>query len=390
MKAKNLLLMATMLLSGLSGFAQTSNKCGDNLYWSYDSSTKQLIITGTGDMYNYLSAFDSPWESNYQNITSLSLPDGITSIGDYAFCYCKITSLTIPESITSIGRNAFLYCSSLTTVNFNAINCTNMSVGGILGTPFDYCGALSTLNIGDKVKNIPIYAFYQCASITSLTIGNSVTSIGGQAFQYCTGITSLTIPNSVTKIGSSAFQGCSGLISLTIGNSVTLIDDYAFDSCSGLTSLTIPKSVTLIGEGAFSSSTFTQITSNPTTPPTIYKYTFANATKDIPVKIPCDHVNDYKTAQYWEDFTNYQCISTGIKENKIQKFQIYPNPAKDEIFIRSASHVKKVEIYSLAGALRLTDNNFSGKISIASLSQGVYMVKVFTDTGLVVSKVVKE
>jgi uncharacterized repeat protein (TIGR02543 family) len=162
--------------------------------------------------------------------------------------------LTIPNSVTSIGSYAFRNCSRLTTVNFNAVNCTQM--GSSDYPAFSGCTALATLNIGSGVTRIPDYAFYYCRGLTgALTIPNSVTSIGSYAFYGCSGLTgALTIPNSVTSIGPSAFPGCSGLTgTLTIGNSVTSIGERAFYNCNGLTgALTIPNSVTSIGNYAFS------------------------------------------------------------------------------------------------------------------------------------------
>ena len=111
---------------------------------------------------------------------------------------------------------------------------------------------MSTVTIGENVKNIPDYAFYGCKGLTSITIPNSVTSIGRYAFDGCTGLTSIEIGNSVTSIGYCAFDNCTGLTSITIPNSVTSIGENAFRDCNRLTSIEIPNSVTSIGQGAFS------------------------------------------------------------------------------------------------------------------------------------------
>ena len=113
-----------------------------------------------------------------------------------------MTSVTIPNSVTSIGDGAFSDCRGLTSVT-----------------------------IPNSVTSIGEYAFLGCSGLTSVTIPNSVTSIGGAAFYDCSGLTSVTIPNSVTSIGGGAFRGCSGLTSVTIPNSVTSIGDKAFWNC---------------------------------------------------------------------------------------------------------------------------------------------------------------
>lgn len=135
----------------------------------------------------------------------VTIPDGVTSIGDFAFCDCgKLTSVNIPDSVTSIGG----------------------------------------------------YAFQDCSSLTSVTIPDSVTSIGYRAFDGCYNLTSVTIPDSVTEIGDSAFSFCYGLTSITVPDSVTSIGNGAFKYCSGLTRITIPDSVTSIGHRAFSGCGF--------------------------------------------------------------------------------------------------------------------------------------
>ena len=168
-------------------------------------------------------------------LSSVTIPNTITSIGSDSFYECAgLTEITIPNSVTSIGERAF--CSTgLTTVNFNATNCTTM--GSNNGLVFALCTSLSTLSIGNNVTNIPARAFYNCSGLTEVTIPNSVTSIGESAFRDCSGLTSVTIGNSVTSIGNLAFLQCGSLTSITIPNSVTSIGTSAFQNCSGLTTV---------------------------------------------------------------------------------------------------------------------------------------------------------
>ena len=183
------------------------------------------------------------------------IPEGITSIGDYAFQYSDITSVTIPQSVTSIGNGAFYGCGGLESIvveNGNTVYDSRNNCNAIIET------ASNTLILGSNnavipegVTSIGYGAFLQCTGLTSVTIPNSVTEIGERAFYYCTGLTSVTIPNSVTKIGEYAFTNCRGLTSVTIPNGVTEIGDYVFVYCTGLTSVTIPNSVTKIGKRAF-------------------------------------------------------------------------------------------------------------------------------------------
>ena len=201
------------------------------------------------------------------SLTSVTIPDSVTNIGNYAFNGCtSLTSVTIPNSVTSIGDSAFSNCTSLTSVTIpdtvtsigNAFyNCTSLTSVTIpdsvtsIGSAFYNCTSLTSVTIPDSVTSIGSSAFSGCTSLTSVTIPNSVTSIGDYVFKNCTSLTNITIPDSVTRIGKYAFENCTSLTSVTIPDSVISIGDYAFSSCTSLTSVTIPDNVTSIGNSAF-------------------------------------------------------------------------------------------------------------------------------------------
>ena len=188
------------------------------------------------------------------NLTSVTIPDSVTSIGNYAFYDCSsLTSVTIPNSVTSIGYGAFHNCSGLTSPLYNDIFFVRMPTS---------CSGVYTIPKG--IKQIGASAFEDCSSLTSVTIPNSVTSIGNGAFEGCSGLTSITIPNSVTTIGGGVFYGCQNLITVLLSENITSLPTYArpyeymsasqlgfFEGCSGLTSVTIGNSVTSIGSSAF-------------------------------------------------------------------------------------------------------------------------------------------
>ncbi len=221
---------------------------------------------------------------------SFSIPNSVTSIGDYAFYDCRgLTSIEIPNSVTSIGDFAFSDCSSLTSI------AIPNSVTSIEKATFFNCRSLTSIAIPNSITSIGDHAFSRCNSLTSIEIPNSVTSIGNSAFYDCSGLTSIEIPNSVTSIGNSTFSGCSGLTSIEIPNSVTSIGDYAFRGCAGLTSIEIPNSVTSIGDYAFSDCrSLTSIAiSNSVTSIGDYAFRYCSSLTSIEIPNSVTSIGDY-------------------------------------------------------------------------------------------------
>ncbi len=212
--------------------------------------------------------------------SATTIPNSVTSIGDWAFSGCPLTSITFPNSVISIGDWTFSHCTSLTSVTIPN------SVTSIGNNAFYGCTSLTSVTIPNSVTSIGGSAFSECSSLASVTIPNSVTSIGGSTFQYCTSLTSVTIPNSVTSIGASAFSGCSSLASVTIPNSVTSIEGGAFQNCSSLTSVTIPNSVTSIEYGTFQYCTSLTSVTIPNSVTSIGWYAFSNCFSLTSVTIP--------------------------------------------------------------------------------------------------------
>ena len=214
-----------------------------------------------------------------QNITEI-IDGGYPGKSVGAFAKSNITSIIIPNSVTSIGEFAFRESNSLTSIT-----------------------------IPNSVTSIGKFAFANCSNLSSVTIPDSMTSIGDDVFTACTSLTSVTIPNSVTSIGSSAFQYCSSLTSVTIPESVTSIGHNAFSGCSGLTSVTIPNSVTSVGRAFCANCTnLTSVTVLPVVPPRItnlqYVAIFNNCTSLEHIYVPFESVNAYKAAEEWSTYAD--------------------------------------------------------------------------------------
>lgn len=190
---------------------------------------------------------------NNEPLYEIIIPDTIIKINSYIFYKNQMTSVIIPESVTSIGDYAFRYCTSLTSVTIPD------SVTVIGSQAFRNCSKLTSINIPNSVTRIGEYVFSSCTSLTSITIPDNVKAIYGYAFYWCTGLINIVIPDSVTSIGSNAFSNCTSLTSVIIGNGITSIESQAFNYCSSLTEMTILAETppTLSNINAISSATTT-------------------------------------------------------------------------------------------------------------------------------------
>lgn len=234
-----------IMLFALSANAlELTGQCGENVYWIFDNSTGELVVSGAGPMTDY-ELFDDDNPFSFKDIRSVVIGDGVTSIGDYTFSYEKgITSVIIPESVTSIGDYAFIGCEKLESLT---IPDSVISIGD---AAFWGCEKLESLTIPDSVISIGDSAFQDCENITSITLGSNIETIGEEAFYRCKKLERITIPDSVISIGHSAFSYCPNLADVAIGKGVVSVDDFAFAGCN-LKSITIPDNVAYIGTAVF-------------------------------------------------------------------------------------------------------------------------------------------
>ncbi|MBR2914015.1 MAG: leucine-rich repeat domain-containing protein, partial [Oscillospiraceae bacterium] len=286
-------------------------RCGEDLDWALDSDGT-LTIKGKGAMYDWESG-KAPWYEQRASITAVVLPDGLTSIGNYAFQgMTNLESITLPEGLTTIGENAFSVCTGLkevefpeglTTIGVRAFfntSLTKVSIPASMteigsrafsltvklaeievaeGNP-NYCSVDGILFNKDKTELVfyppakegTAYATpdsvtslhanaFDYSKLTDITLNEGLTIIGTSAFLHCKALTNVTLPESLIQIDTQAFYGCEGLESITFPEGLKVIKKEAFFNCNALTSVHIPQNVTSIEVGAFSyASSLSEIT----------------------------------------------------------------------------------------------------------------------------------
>ena len=218
------MILAAVLLVCLAPAAfAASGTCGSGVRWSYDADTGALVISGSGEMYDYGDMVSAPWNEYTDSITSITVESGVTSIGAGAFSKCSAaTELTMADTVRKIGSWAFHYCVSL-----------------------------ESLDISAAVTEIGSWAFSLCRAAESVTLPRGLTAIGTGAFAYCGSLKEIEIPSTVAEIGGWAFSSCFALTSAKLPAGIPAVGNGTFANCGALTQVTIPASVTVIGSSAF-------------------------------------------------------------------------------------------------------------------------------------------
>jgi hypothetical protein len=245
---------AITALAADDGMSGNCGKTGDNVTYvltqNNDDTTNPtytLTIKGNGAMADFKESDNverAPWIAQKEKITAVTIENGVTYVGAYAFDHCKkLTQITIQAQLNSIGKGAFCDCEGLTSIE---IPKTVTSIGI---SAFSGCKGLSNIEIPETVVSIGGAAFNGCTGLTSIKIPATVTSIEEYTFNGCSELKNVEIPRDIVSIGKCAFSECGKLESIEIPQSVTSIGEYAFSSCKTLASIKIPAKVTSISTG---------------------------------------------------------------------------------------------------------------------------------------------
>lgn len=242
-----------------------------------DPSTYTLTIRGSGAMEDYLMSGHQPWRSFRDQITSVVVSPGVTSIGNLAFTrFSKLIHVDIADSVVSIGEGVFSECDSLTNIT------VPQSVTYIGVNAFNSCTNLSSITLStNNITSIRSHTFSGCSKLSSIVIPDGVTSIQSGAFFNCTKLTSITIPGSVTSIGSNVFTGCTSLNDISYSGTsesvISALSGYVPTLVTFNYGDKVPEAKRMITVSVKTGETLTA----PTTIPTVSGYEFKGwRTKD--------------------------------------------------------------------------------------------------------------
>lgn len=200
------------------------------------------------------------WVRPDRPATGYRIPESTAAVGAYAFYECRnLSDITIPGSVTSIGEGAFAYIAPYARITVESDNTVfaveNAALIDKQQKKLLWCYPMYSDGgyvIPDGITSIGAYAFAECDDMTAVIIPEGVASIGEHAFDNCNRLTRVTIPGSVASIGGAAFIYCPGLSSVLLPEGVISIGELAFFGCEKLTDISLPESVASIGDGAFS------------------------------------------------------------------------------------------------------------------------------------------
>ena len=301
----------------------------------------------------------------------LTIPDGVTGIGDYAFCrFGWLASVMMPAGVTNIGGHAFWNCTNLTSVALPE------SVVQIKEGAFSGCCGLSDISIPNSATKIGASAFSGCSGLTSVTIPDGVAGIMAYTFSGCSGLESVTIPDSVTSIGYLAFEGCSGIRSVSIPDGVTSIESSAFKGCTGLKNVAIPKGIKNLGDSTFEGCTSLESVTMPDGITSIARWGFRGCSSLAYIRIP-DGVTEIGTQAFY-GCSSLTCMKIPDGVTRIGTQAFYGCSKLESMSIpRSVMNIGEYAFYGCDGLKRVyAPRNYARAVRSLMFSSGLDLNRV--------------
>lgn len=328
------------------------------------------------------------WESSLSEIT---IPSSVTTIGESAFENTNLTEIVIPESVLSLGDDVLSLCASLESVTLNnnptaiparmVSGCTSLAGMTIPATvtkigefAFSECAALEDISLPSGVTEIGRFAFAYTPELKLLPLPETVTSVGHGVF-YQSGIEEASLPEAITVIPDGMYQCCASLREFEISNTVTEIEQEAFYWCFALDKITFGENVATIGNKAFmGDKALTSVTSLNTEPPVGAAFD-SEVYENAILYVPNAALEAYKAADGWKEFNNIIGIGSGVEEiGQEAAFSVTAIDGGIEVVSDKA-----VEIFDAAGM-----KVYSGAAGTITLPGGFYVIVSGTETVKVV------
>lgn len=328
------------------------------------------------------------WESSLSEIT---IPSSVTTIGESAFENTNLTEIVIPESVLSLGDDVLSLCASLESVTLNnnptaiparmVSGCTSLAGMTIPATvtkigefAFSECAALEDISLPSGVTEIGRFAFAYTPELKLLPLPETVTSVGHGVF-YQSGIEEASLPEAITVIPDGMYQCCASLREFEISNTVTEIEQEAFYWCFALDKITFGENVATIGNKAFmGDKALTSVTSLNTEPPVGAAFD-SEVYENAILYVPNAALEAYKAADGWKEFNNIIGIGSGVDEIG-QEAAFIVTAIDGGIEVVSD---KAVEIFDAAGV-----KVYSGAAGTITLPGGFYVIVSGAETVKVV------
>ncbi len=367
-----LLLLASAIATSLSAAAYSFESAG--IYYNITGNNTVEVTYSDRDNNTYSGSISVP-----ETVTNNGTEYSVTTIGESAFKGSAVTSVSMPESITSIDYDAFYECKNLESVTLPE-SLTTLDYDA-----FNSCQSLKTIKIPSGVTAIPGSCFYCCSSLESVTIPEGVMTIGEYAFYFCSNLKSVILPNSLETIEGGLFSDCTNLESVKIPNTVTSIRHSAFQYCCNLESIIIPSSVNSIGISAFSEcKALKDVYCQAVNVPETHSSAFNNSPiENMTLYVPGESMNAYKTTAPWSGFGKFQALTTGIEKTETAAKPMITT-ADGQIAVSGLSGNAIIQVLSLDGKLLDSTNATDGIATLNAQPGEVVIVKVGTESYKVV------
>ncbi|MCD8363848.1 MAG: leucine-rich repeat domain-containing protein [Lachnospiraceae bacterium] len=238
---------AALLLCGTAAADYGGDAGG--VSWTIDAAG-ELTVSGSGAMEDYSDPENAPWNDYREEIRSVTVENGVTSVGEAAFYGCtSLTRVTLADSVKDIGSYAFAECSALMSVEMPGVERIGRDA-------FRYCTSLTAISLPSSLTRLETEAFYRCEGLLSVDVPSSVTYMGSSVFAYCTSLVQAHVAARLEVLPAWTFYGCTLLAGAALGESIASAAENAFYGCENLSVLTCADSArTALLEAARESST---------------------------------------------------------------------------------------------------------------------------------------